>query len=182
MYTNQVTTWTSDKVLDSIYEDLRNKHFSNKSHRLYKNYGPEHVAELSAKSIYWGNDGEPKIVCSILSRPCWPDNTYRILNRLWKPNLNTGDTFSIDQGFALLIKDQYQWCLNQNADAVFMSRQTDGRWQQWAAKFLEEMTGLQFQLPSEKFLTCGNELDDSCWQRIIFIGNNTVLNNWKHRL
>jgi len=182
MYIDQITTWTCDTDLDSVYEDLRSRHYTNASHRLYKNYGPEHVAELSAKSIYWGADGSPKIVCSILGRNCWPARTYRILNRLWKPKLNSGNAFSIDKGFALLIKDQYQWCLDHGADAVFMSRQTESRWQQWATKFFTEMTGLEFHIPQEKFLTCSNELDESCWQRIIFLGNSAVLNNWKHRL
>jgi len=181
MYIDKVTTWTSDPELDSIYEDLRSKHYANTSHRLHSNYGPGHVAELSAKSIYWGVDGTPKIVCSILSRPCWPNNTYRILNRLWKPAINTGDVFSIDKGFALLVQDQINWCKAHGSTAVFMSRQTPGRWQEWASTTLSEMTGIAFHLPDKKFLTCDNEEDDSCWQRIIFSGDVSLLNNWKHK-
>lgn len=181
MYIDKVITWTSDPVLDAVYEDLRSKHYANTAHRLYTNYGPEHVAELSAKSIYWGVDGLPKIVCSILSRSCWPNNTYRILNRLWKPELNSGDTFSIDNGFALLVQDQISWCNSHEAGAVFMSRQTSGRWQEWASTILGSMTGINFHLPTQKFLTCNNETDDSCWQRIIFVGDTTLLNNWKNR-
>lgn len=181
MYINKVTTWTVDPALDAVYEDLRSKHYANTSHRLHSNYGPEHVAELSAKSIYWGIDGQPKIVCSVLSRPCWPDNTFRILNRLWKPKLNSGDAFSIDNGFALLVQDQLAWCTSHGARAVFMSRQTPGRWQEWASSALSNMTGISFHLPDQKFLTCSNEHDESCWQRIIFVGDTSLLNNWKNR-
>jgi hypothetical protein len=181
MYIDKVTTWTHDPILDSIYENLRSKHYANTSHRLYNNYGPEHVSELSAKSIYWGLDGQPKIVCSILARSCWPANTYRILNRLWKPEINSDDAFSIDKGFALLIQDQFDWCTLKDARAVFMSRQTPGRWQEWAAGILSNMTGISFHLPTEQFLTCSNEDDDSCWQRIIFTGDVDLLNNWKNR-
>jgi hypothetical protein len=181
MYVDKVITWTHDPILDSIYENLRSKHYANTSHRLYNNYGPEHVAELSAKSIYWGLDGQPKIVCSILARSCWPADTYRILNRLWKPEINSDDAFSIDKGFALLIQDQINWCKENDAQAVFMSRQTPGRWQEWAAGILNKMTGISFHLPNERFLTCSNEDDESCWQRIIFTGDVELLNNWKNR-
>jgi hypothetical protein len=181
MYKNQVTTWISDYNLDNVYEYYRQLQFENTQHRLYKNYSKDHVGELSAKSIYWGDDGEPKIICSILSRPCWPTNTYRILNRLWKPKLNSGPVFDIDKGFGMLIQDQLDWCNKNCANAVFMSRQTDGKWQQWASNILTTMTGIKFYLPSEKFLTCNNESDQSCWQKIIFYGDINVLNNWSQK-
>jgi hypothetical protein len=180
MYKNIVTTWDNDKELNDTYEYYRQQHFKNTKHRLYSNYSKNHVSELSAKSIYWGNDGEPKIICSILARSCWPDDTYRILNRLWKPNLNSGAIFDIDQGFGMLVKDQLDWSIQHGANAVFMSRQTDGKWQQWASKILTEMTGIEFYLPPEKFLTCENESDSSCWQKIIFYGDKSKLNTWSN--
>lgn len=180
MYKNQAVTWTVDPVLDEIYEDLRKKHYVNEGHRLYKNYSKDHINEVSAKTIYWGHSGEPEIVCSILKRPCWPDNTYRILNRLWKAKLMSGPIFDISEGFAKILEDQLSWCQLRKADGVFMSRQGDGQWQQWASEKLQAMTGLEFYLPSQKFLTCNNEEDDSCWQKIIYYGNPDVIQQWKN--
>jgi hypothetical protein len=182
MYIDKVTTWISDPILDDVYEKYRNIHYSNTSHRLHKNYGPDHVAELSAKSIYWGLDGQPKIICSILKRDCWPENTFRILNRLWKPDINSNNAFSIDNGFSLLIIDQVSWCINNCAEGIFMSRQTPGRWQHWASEKLEKMSGLKFYLPTEKFLTCNDEDSESCWQKIIYYGDLKLLNSWKKKL
>lgn len=181
MYKNQVTTWINDPILDEIYEDLRKKHYIKSGHRLYKNYSQSHIQEVSAKSIYWGHSGEPEIVASILARPCWPDGTFRILNRLWKPAMMTKPIFDIDEGFALLIKDQVSWCELRGAKGFFMSRQGDSNWQQWAAEKLSEQTELEFYLPEEKFLTCNNEEDDSCWQKIIYYGDRNELSSWKNK-
>jgi len=180
MYKNQAVTWVSDPVLDGIYEELRKLHYLNVGHRLYKNYSLDHVNEVSAKTIYWGHSGEPEIVCSILQRPCWPNNTYRILNRLWKPKILTNPIFDINEGFAKVLEDQINWCELRKADGVFMSRQGDGKWQKWAAKKLTVMTGLEFYLPDEKFLTCNNEDDESCWQKIIYYGDANNIQDWKN--
>jgi hypothetical protein len=101
--------------------------------------------------------------------------------KLWKPKLNSGSIFDIDQGFGMLIENQLAWCNQHNAKAVFMSRQTDGKWQQWASKILTNMTGIEFYLPPEKFLTCSNEFDQSCWQKIIFYGDKNILSNWSSK-
>ena len=41
------------------------------------------------------------------------------------------------------------------------------------------MTGIKFYRPNDKFLTCNNEEDDSCWQRILFNGDPSVIDEWK---
>ena len=176
-----MTTWETDPVLDSIYENLRQKHYSRKNLRLYKNYSPEHVGEVSARSIYWNLGGRPSIVCSILSRPCWPTGTYRILNRLWKPEINSGPIMNIDMGFARLVVDQTRWCMERGGESVFMSRQMDG-WAKWALPYFNQNTGLLFELPSGKYLTCGDEENDDCWQKILIHGNTSLaLNTWKSK-
>jgi hypothetical protein len=180
MYKNRVTTWTNDDTLDAIYEKLRRQHYIKSGHRLYKNYSSKHINEVSAKSIYWGHSGEPEIVASILSRPCWPENTYRILNRLWKPALLTNPIFDISEGFSKLIEDQISWCELRGAEGFFMSRQGNTAWRQWAVAKFKEQTDLEFYLPDEKFLTCNDESDDSCWQNIIYVGNKEKLSQWKN--
>lgn len=180
MYKNQAVTWTADPALDAIYEDLRKKHYLKAGHRLYKNYSLNHVNEVSAKTIYWGHSGEPEIICSILTRSCWPENTYRILNRLWKPNILSGPIFDISEGFAKILEDQINWCELRNAKGMFMSREGDGRWQHWVSEKLGKMTNLNFYIPNERFLTCKDEEADSCWQKIVYYGDKNTLNNWKN--
>ena len=181
MYKNQVTTWTTDSVLDQIYDDLRKKHYIKSGHRLFKNYSEYHIQEVSAKSIYWGHSGHPEIVASILARPCWPEETYRILNRLWKPNMHTNPVFEINEGFTKLIEDQINWCELHGAKGMFMSREGDTNWQQWVVAKLTGQTDLSFFIPEEKFLTCGNEEDESCWQKILFHGDVDQMLTWKNK-
>jgi hypothetical protein len=180
MYKNKVTTWTNDDALDAIYEKLRRQHYIKSGHRLYKNYSPKHINEVSAKSIYWGHSGEPEIVSSILSRPCWPEGTYRILNRLWKPKMLTNPIFDINEGFSKLIEDQVSWCELRGATGFFMSREGDTAWREWAIENLKKQTDLEFHLPNAKFLTCNDESDESCWQKIIYHGSLENLDNWKN--
>lgn len=180
MFQNHVTTWVSNSYLDNIYEELRQAHY-NIDHKLRENYSVAHIQEVSAKSIYWDHLGNPSIVCSILNRSCWPTNTYRILNRLWKTKINSGKTFNIDNGFYLLLKNQMNWCYNHDASAIFMSRQTSGKWQQWVISHFLKISNINLHAPTEYFLTCDNEECSSCWQKIIFHGDTRLLNNWKKK-
>lgn len=180
-YRDVVTTWVTDSVLDRIYEDLRQQHYNRKNLRLYKNYSPDHVREVSARSIYWNEEGKPSIVCSILSRSCWPAGTYRILNRLWKPEMNSGPIRGINIGFAKLAIDQTKWCMERGGKTVFMSRQMDG-WAKWALPYFNQTTGLEFELPQGRYLTCDDEENDDCWQKILIHGDvSLALNTWKSK-
>jgi len=181
MYKNQVITWTTDSVLDQIYDDLRKKHYLKSGHRLFKNYSEYHSREVSSKSIYWGHSGRPEIVASILQRPCWPDETYRILNRLWKPDMHTNPVFEINEGFTKLIEDQINWCKLRGAKGMFMSREGDSNWQQWVVSKLSNQTDIEFYIPDEKFLTCKNEEDESCWQKILYHGDIDQTLTWKNK-
>jgi hypothetical protein len=181
MYKNQVTTWTTDSVLDQIYDDLRKKHYIKSGHRLFKNYSEYHIREVSAKSIYWGHSGRPEIVASILQRPCWPDETYRILNRLWKPDMHTNPVFEINEGFTKLIEDQINWCKLRGAKGMFMSREGDSNWQKWVVSKLSNQTDIEFYIPDEKFLTCKNEKEESCWQKILYHGDIDQMSTWKNK-
>jgi len=180
MHNNKVITWTVDPVLDSIYETLRIKQY-NKNHRLSNNYSKDHTIEVVAKSIYWGEDSVPKIVSSVLHRSCWPNNVFRILNRLWKTELNSGPTFNIDKGFGLMIENQIEWCLENGAPGMFMSRQSTSNWQSWAQPIFIQQTGIEFVAPPEKFLTCDNEANLDCWQHILYYGDLPLLNTWKRK-
>ena len=174
-----VSTWEHDEILDSIYDHLREIHYSKKNLKLHSNYSREHNKELSAKSIYWDSNKNPKIICSILQRSCWPTGVFRILNRLWKPDINSGGIKTIDPGFGLLIQHQLEWCLAHGATGVFISRSVLGNWRSWAAKHFQKEIQIDFYIPNNLYLTCDNENDKSCWQEILFHGDKTLLNKWK---
>lgn len=178
MIYDSVSTWTKDPELDAIYESLRKKHLL-KNYRLKNNYKIQHVYEVSAKSIYWDKNGQPKIVCSILSRSCWPKGVYRILNRLWKTENEDTNIFTINYGFGMLIENQIQWCKDVGYNGVFMSREGSGNWQKWSCNILNKMLNLNFEAPNKKYLTCDNEQNKSCWQRILYLGDSQSLKEWR---
>lgn len=181
MYKDEVTTWQKDNNLDSVYEMLRQEHVK-KDHRYASNYHKSHTQELAAKSIYWDDDGEPMIVSSILQRPCWPRGVYRILNRAWKPFMNIESPFTIHHGWFLMISQQMEWCKQSNAVGVFMSRESLApRLQKWVNQKTKAALGFEFETPHHKYLTCINESNPSCWQRIFYSGDPMYLQQWKCR-
>lgn len=82
--------------------------------------------------------------------------------------------------FAESAKSQISWILkNTNYQLYFISRQTDN-WQQWMIKNFA-MYNVHFESDKYYYLTCPNEEDQSCWQKILYIGNKDLLDKWKRR-
>jgi hypothetical protein len=80
--------------------------------------------------------------------------------------------------FAESAKSQISWILkNTNHQLYFISRQTDN-WQQWMIKNFA-MYNVHFESDKYYYLTCPNEEDQSCWQKILYIGNKDLLDKWK---
>ena len=181
MYKDEVTIWQTDAELDSVYEMLRQEH-EKKDHRFASNYHVAHVKELTAKSIYWDESGEPMIVSSILQRPCWPKDVYRIINRAWKPFMNIESPFTIHRGWFIMTREQANWCFERKAKGVFISRQSlTAAIQQWGLKRGKHLLGYNFEMPSDKYLTCVNEDNPACWQRIVYCGDSDLLQQWKRK-
>jgi hypothetical protein len=61
----------------------------------------------------------------------------------------------------------------------FISRQTNN-WDNWMIAHFKEY-GINFKTDNYLYLTCPDECDDNCWQRIIYSGNETLLEQWKRR-
>jgi hypothetical protein len=168
------------KELDEEFDYLRNIQYSNKSHRLWKNYAPENFAGNVALTIYWNEDGEAELCSSIAQRPCWPNKTYRILNRTWKHSnrLNIAPK-TMSHCFVSVINSQISWLdLNTDCELYFISRQTKN-WEDLFIKKLKRGCNLSFKTDKYKYLTCSLETESTCWQKIIFNGNESLLNLWK---
>ena len=87
----------------------------------------------------------------------------------------------ISEAMGMTTISQVSW-IKENADCelYFISRQTDN-WTTWVQRNFQRQFNLNFKIGSYKYLTCPNECDDTCWQPILYSGNDQLLENWKHR-
>jgi hypothetical protein len=174
-------TWRpgSNAQLDEEFENLRQIQFNNTEHRLWKNYSRRAFKFATALTIHWNDLGEPEMCSSIASRNCWPVGAYRILNRLWKSSNKINYPRIMSPSFAETAKSQIAW-LKENTDCklVFISRQTDN-WENWVIKNFRDVYGMDFNTDNYKYLTCFSECNPTCWQKIIYNGDVTLLESWK---
>ena len=171
----------TDAELDKLFEQLRIQQHSDITHPLYKNYSAQDFKSCTALSITFDND-QPVVVSSILARPCWPKNTYRILNRFWKVHehrLTALDRSAKATALSETAKAHVAYAENTlKADLVFMSRQYN-HWQHLAVYYLKEKTGIEFKYDNYRYLVCDNSQDQTCWQRIAYKGNEQLLTQWQ---
>jgi len=175
-------TWVpgENSNLDRLFDELREQQYQDRSHRLWKNYSKENFNSAVALTIHFDNNDNPEVCASISSRDCWPAGAYRILNRLWKCSNRTDFAKQLSVGVGSTAQSQVNWIQAvPDLKLYFVSRQTEN-WESWLSSNLQRFN-LQFQTAKHKYLTCPNECDDTCWQRIIYSGNAEVLDQWKHR-
>jgi hypothetical protein len=174
----------TDSKLDDLFDMHRQTHYNDESHRLHNNYSREAFVEVSALSITFEND-EPSMMGSILNRSCWPDKAYRICNRTWKVRehrLGAGSTLGPSPVFSEMIRSHVEYVRTKlDWKLLFISRQTDN-WQRIGKITFKRKINLEFEYDSYKYLTCENECDDTCWQYILYIGDEKLLDNWKRKL
>lgn len=181
----RVETWAKGSVpeLDVLFDQLREQQYQDRGHRLWQNYSKtsfEH-AGIIACTIYFDDDDLPEMCSSISSRDCWPNDAYRILNRTWKHSNKVVHSVKISNAMISNVRSQIAW-LEKFTDykLYFISRQTDN-WMEWVAGKFKSQYDLDFKIAPNKYLTCPNECDDTCWQRVIYTGDEKLLNNWKSK-
>jgi hypothetical protein len=177
-------TWRpgTDEKLDTLFDTLREAQYQNTEHRLWKNYSSDMLNFSVALTIVFEND-QPVMCSSIASRDCWPANSYRILNRLWKveDSRKPGAPGTMSTSFGFSALSQIEWLNTNTAHKLyFISRETDN-WERWVSKQFNQTYNLNFKIGQGKFLTCPNECDSSCWQRIIYSGEDSILEQWKRQ-
>lgn len=176
----KTVTWAlgSDNNLDNLFDSLREIQYKDTSHRLWKNYDREFLKSVVATTICFEDSGEPTMCSSISERDCWPKGAYRILNRLWKVNNKIVYPRKMSPSFAESAKSQIEW-LKNNVDCklYFISRQTDN-WETWVINNFDRHYQVKFTTDSYKYLTCPNESDSTCWQKIIYNGEKKLLKKW----
>lgn len=178
-------TWApgTNPEMDTLYDTLREQQYQDTSHRLYENYSKNSFAfaGIVAYTICFNDAGIAEMCSSISSRECWPAGAYRILNRLWKHTNKIAFPRVMSPSFGQTAQSQIDW-LKENTDyqLYFVSRQTDN-WEQWCIKNFQKQFNLTFETDNYKYLTCPNECDDTCWQKIIYNGNEQLLTQWKRK-
>lgn len=179
----ETKTWTpgSNPVLDSLFDELRERQYQNRTHHLWKNYSKQSFENVAALTICYDTRGIPELCSSILERPCWPKGAFRILNRLWKNSNKIPYPKVMSASFAESVRSQISW-LKENTDCnlYFISRQSDN-WEDWVIKNFSQSYNLEFYKTPYKYLTCPNECDDTCWQKIIYNGDNLILEQWQRK-
>ncbi len=175
-------TWApgSDKDLDQLFNKLREDQYNDRTHNLWKNYSPEYFVDIVAYTIYFDKEDTPVLCSSISNRSCWPRDAYRILNRTWKPYERLSWPKGVGSNFGETIQSQKEWLeITTDSKLHFVSRQKQG-WQDWCIKSFKKH-GHEFKKNNKHYLTCPNECDDTCWQLIIYNGDDNLLEQWKSR-
>jgi len=180
----KVVTWApgTEPKYDHIFEELRQVHYSDQTHRLWKNYAKEAFNEVAVLSIYFDDNDIPEVCSSATTRACWPATAYRIHNRVWKCNNKKTFLRKVSNSMGMIAQSQTAWLkTNTNCDLFFISRQTTN-WEEWMIEHFNKDFGFDFATDKYLYLTCSNECDETCWQKIIYSGNPRILQAWKRRL
>lgn len=175
-------TWApgTDAAMDQLFDQLREQQHQDRTHRYWANYAADSFKFAVALTICFNDDNQPEVCSSIASRDCWPMDAYRIHNRLWKHANKIAFPRMMSDSIGQVAQSQISWLeQNTNYKMYFISRQTDN-WEDWSIKNFQRF-GIDFVAGTSKYLTCPNECDDSCWQRIIYNGNVELLDLWKQR-
>jgi len=177
-------TWRpgTNPVLDNLFSELREKQYNDKLHPLWQNYTAKHFLSCDALTISFNDDNVPVLCASILKRSCWPDKTYRILNRFWSCKQLDGAIKQLPFEKGLMIKSQINWLKNHTDYELYFISRSGSRWQKWSSEQYEHRFGLgAFHYDSYKYLVCDNCADDSCWQTIVYQGNEKLLEQWQRK-
>lgn len=177
-------TWRpgSDSLYDPLFEHLRELNYRKKDHPLWQNYNQEHFYnECLALTIAFNQHNIPVLCGSILNRDCWPPNVYRIINRLWSVWQGEGPIRNLMPEGEHLLRSQIEW-LQENTDVelIFISREAPN-WQQWTVDQYKNNYNLEFDYDHYRYQVCATPNDDSCFQRIIYQGNENLLKQWARK-
>lgn len=182
--TSHAITWIpgSCEELDAQFHEYREMRFNDHSHRLWENYSAESFNDAIALTMYL-QDNVPILFSSICKKDCWPNNVFRVLNRMWKPqHAQVSKLKRISVSVGESIKSQLQWINTHYTDPLmFCSRQTFN-WEQWTIELLASQFGVYFETDKYLYLTCSNTECNTCWQKIIFTGNESLLLLWNRKL
>jgi hypothetical protein len=175
-------TWVpgTNQELDSLFEILRQDIYNKQEYTLWANYNFDHFKQCTALTISF--DGNVPLFCSsILERNSWPKGVYRILNRYWRVGNDVTILKTFSTGSGAMIQSQLDWCKSQNNfHLAFISRQYN-HWQKFMIREFSKKFNIEFQSDNYNYRTCETPNDISCWQKIIYQGDSSILESWDHK-
>jgi hypothetical protein len=164
--------------LFQIFETYRIKE-SLQTHDLAVNYSNKYYLLDQQVRFFIGFDkGEPKLFSSIFRLDWWPAGSFRILNRLWKPDKDEIVTKEINPLFFEMVREQVSWVSSQESfEVAFVSRQ--GNSKKYLEYFAEQnrIRGVSLKVFERPIKTCKGP-DCDCLQNIAYIGNKNLLKMW----
>jgi len=175
-------TWIpgTNQELDNLFENLRQNIYDSQQYTLWSNYHVDHFKKCSALTISF-EDNIPLFCASILERDIWPKGVYRIMNRYWRIGGDHAVLKTLSTGTGILVQSQLEWVRSQkNFQLAFISRQYD-HCQNFSIREFSKNFKINFQSDNYYYCTCETLNDDSCWQKIIYDGNSSILEFWKRR-
>lgn len=176
----RVVTWKpgTDTFHDQLFESLREKHYRDTTHRLWKNYSSRSFVDCAALTIAFDSNNQPTHGASIIWKSCWPKGAYRIFNRLWLVGQRAARGNKLSPASAAIFNSQTEW-LSKNTDCklYFISREHN-HWQQWVVHQFR-LFDIDLSFNDCKYLTCNDRNNSKCWQRIVYGGDETILNLWE---
>lgn len=170
----------TNKELDDLFEHLRQIQYNNKEVELWQNYNENAFKKCVALTITFDDDHNPDFCGGIRIRDCWPKQVYRICDRLWRHSQRKIHIKN-SPGTGVTAKNQIEW-LKEHTDMklVFVSRESE-KWQRYVVTQWKRQVDLDFEYDSYKYRTCTTPDDPSCWQYIIYSGDNTLLQEWQRK-
>jgi len=171
----------TDKNLDNLFDTLREKRFVDSSHRLHKNYDKNHFKNVSLLTISFDENNNPKYCSSVIARDCWPKNVYRILNRLWKIDLQSGPLQNLAEEGRIMMYSQIKWLFDSTDCKLYFVSREGNYWQKFVVDEYKNRYKLDFSYDDYKYQTCTTPNDNSCWQKIIYRGDESLLQYWNKK-
>jgi hypothetical protein len=101
------------------------------------------------------------------------------MNRTWKLGNDREPVLRhVTDEMAYTIKSQLTWLHeNQDFDLAFISRETSS-WKNWFVRDMLDKHGVEFKTSDNRYITCDNKFKQTCWQYIVYQGNDKVLEKW----
>lgn len=178
-------TWVpgQNQELDSLFEQLRSDFYQAQEYNLWPNYSKDSFKHCTALTISFDDD-TPLFCSSILGRTQWhqwPHGAFRIMNRYWRIGGRHTLLKKISEGSGIMVQSQLDWLKEHtNFKLAFISRPSDN-WRDFIIASFKKDFDIEFKMDNYSYCTCETPNDDSCWQKIIYTGDSSLLEFWKRQ-
>ena len=143
-------------------------------------------AQLAFSIAYQTTVDCPFGLSSIYRRDYWESGVYRILNRTWKPlgEYDENVTMALNPLWTDMMKSQIEWLQENTNDyrASIISRKhpSINSLKHLIKQISKANIGYDFKLYKDRIWVCKNRLNDSCYQDVIYTGEDKAIIQWSN--